>query len=126
MFEEVTVQSVDETVGGPFGPIEGALLVEELHMDGATEEKYFAPGYGEFFTSGGGDTEALALAVPTVAVDEPVPDALTTVEAAPSKSSQPPKPKIGRPRRGRSRSWRPGGWAGDRRDPAAGRTAHDR
>lgn len=81
VFEEVTVQSVDETVDGPLGPIEGALLVEELHMDGATEEKYFAPGYGEFYTSGGGDTEALALAVPTDAVDEPVPDALTTIEA---------------------------------------------
>ena len=41
----------------------------------------FAPGYGEFYTSGGGDTEALALAVPTDAVDEPVPGALTIVEA---------------------------------------------
>ena len=81
VFEEVTVQSVDETVDGPFGPIEGALLVEELHMDGATEEKYFAPAYGEFYTSGGGDTEALALAVPTDAVDEPMPGALTTIEA---------------------------------------------
>ncbi len=80
VFEEVTVQSVDETVDGPFGAIEGALLVEELHMDGATEEKYFAPAYGEFYTSGGGDTEALALAVPTDAVDETVPDALTAIE----------------------------------------------
>ena len=80
VFEEVTVKAVDETVDGPLGPIEGALLVEELHMDGATEEKYFAPGYGEFYTSGGGDTEALALAVPTDAVDEPVPDALSAIE----------------------------------------------
>jgi hypothetical protein len=81
VFEEVTVQAIDETVDGPFGRIEGALLVEELHMDGTTEEKLFAPGYGEFSTSGGGDTEALALAVPTDAVDEPVPVALTTIEA---------------------------------------------
>ena len=34
-------------------------------MDGGTEEKTFAPGYGEFYTAGGGDVEALALAVPT-------------------------------------------------------------
>ena len=39
-------------------------MVSELHMDGNRERKTFAPGYGEFFTSGGGDTEALALAVP--------------------------------------------------------------
>ncbi len=82
VFEEVTVMAVDETVDGPLGPIEGALLIEELHMDGNTEEKYFAPGYGEFYTSGGGDNEALALAVPTDAVDEPVPDALTAIESA--------------------------------------------
>ncbi|MBA2632837.1 MAG: hypothetical protein H0U86_07560 [Chloroflexi bacterium] len=81
VFEEVTVTAVDEPLDGPFGPIEGGLLIEELHMDGAIEEKYFAPGYGEFSTSGGGDTEALALAVPTDAVDEPVPEALATLEA---------------------------------------------
>ena len=34
-------------------------------MDGTTEDKTFAPGYGEFYTAGGGDVEALALAVPT-------------------------------------------------------------
>ena len=34
-------------------------------MDGDPGDKTFAPGYGEFYTSGGGDTEALALAVPT-------------------------------------------------------------
>ena len=38
-------------------------------MDGATEEKTFAPGYGEFYTAGGGDIEALALAVPTDAAE---------------------------------------------------------
>ena len=47
----------------------GALVISELHMDGSRERKTFAPGYGEFFTSGGGDTEALALAVPTDAAE---------------------------------------------------------
>jgi hypothetical protein len=35
-----------------------------LHQDGEREAKTFAPGYGEFFTGGGGAVEALALAVP--------------------------------------------------------------
>ena len=37
-------------------------------MDGATEDKTFAPGYGEFSAGGGGDLEAVALAVPVDAV----------------------------------------------------------
>jgi hypothetical protein len=73
VFEEVTVRSVDETLDGPLGPVAGGLLVEELHMDGGTESKSFAPGYGEFYTAGGGDVEALALAVPTDGASGPVP-----------------------------------------------------
>ena len=49
------------------------LVISELHMDGGRERKTFAPAYGEFFTSGGGDTEALALAVPTDAVEGALP-----------------------------------------------------
>ena len=74
VFEEVTVKEVGRTLEGPLGPVEGGIVVEELHMDGATEEKIFAPGYGEFFTSDGTDTEALALAVPTDALGTPVPE----------------------------------------------------
>jgi hypothetical protein len=79
VFEEVTVRSTNQTVDGPFGPISGALVVEELHMDGTTEEKIFAPGYGEFYTAAGGDTEALAMGVPTDALPTPVPAELTTL-----------------------------------------------
>ena len=82
VFEEVTVASVDETLEGPLGPIEGGVLVEELHMDGGTEEKLFAPGYGEFFTAAGGDVEALALAVPTDAAEGAVPADLETMTSA--------------------------------------------
>ena len=82
VFEEVTVVSIDQTLDGPLGPIEGGLLVEELHMDGATEEKTFAPGYGEFYTAGGDDVEALALAVPTGAADGDVPAELGTMTGA--------------------------------------------
>ena len=79
VFEEVTVRSVDQTLKGPTGPIEGGLLAEELHSDGKIEQKVFAPGYGEYYTAGGGDVEALALAVPTDAIDGQVPAELTTV-----------------------------------------------
>ena len=80
VFEEVTVRSVDETLDGPLSPVENGLVIEELHMDKSTEAKTFAPGYGEFFTGGGGDVEALALAVPTDAISEPTPVELVTLE----------------------------------------------
>lgn len=79
VFEEVTVKSVTETLDGPLGPIEGGMISSELHRDGSREGKIFAPGYGEFYTSGGGDVEALALAVPTDAASGAMPAELTTL-----------------------------------------------
>jgi len=79
VFEEVTVQSVGETLDGPLGSVEGGTIIHELHMDGATEDKTFAPGYGEFYTGGGGDVEALAMAIPTDAASEAVPTELETL-----------------------------------------------
>jgi len=76
VFEEVKVKSVGTTVDGPRGPVHGAIVAHELHADGTTEDKVFAPGYGEFRTAGGGDLEALALAVPTDVVGGSVPPAL--------------------------------------------------
>lgn len=74
VFEEVTVKVIGRTVTGPAGPVAGAITVEELHMDGTREDKTFAPGYGEFFTGNvGGDVEAMALAVPTDALQGPIP-----------------------------------------------------
>jgi hypothetical protein len=81
VFEEVTVKSVDTTLDGPLGPIQGGMVAQELHSDGTTERKLFAPGYGEFYTAGGGDVEALALAVPTDAASAPAPVELTTLSS---------------------------------------------
>lgn len=81
VFEEVTVSSIDETVDGPQGPVAGAIIVQELHMEGTTEDKTFAPGYGEFYTGSSGDVEALALAVPTDMLAGPVPAELETLYA---------------------------------------------
>jgi hypothetical protein len=75
-FEEVTVSSVGETVDGPLGPVDGAMVGTELHDDGTRSDKVFAPGYGEFYSAEGAhraDVEAMALAVPTDAEDGPVP-----------------------------------------------------
>jgi hypothetical protein len=81
VFEEVTVKAVGQTLRGPVGPIDGGLVVQELHMDGNLEDKTFAPGYGEFYTAGGGDTEALAMAVPTDAASGPAPAELETLSS---------------------------------------------
>ncbi len=81
VFEEVTVRAVGETLDGPLGPVEGGLVIEEVHMDGTKEDKTFAPGYGEFYTAGGGDLEALALGVPTDALAEPAPPELVALES---------------------------------------------
>lgn len=86
VFEEVTVKTVDKRVAGPFGSVDGAIVAGELHQDGSREDKTFAPGYGEFFTGSGGDVEAMALAVPTDALDGPVPAELQALSAAADKS----------------------------------------
>lgn len=80
VFEEVTVKSVDQTLAGPLGPVGGGLVIEELHGDGSTEAKSFAPGYGEFYTDSDGDVEALALAVPRDGAEGPVPPVLTMLQ----------------------------------------------
>ena len=79
VFEEVTVTTTGKTVAGPRGPVEGAIVASELHTDRTTEDKIFAPGYGEFRTAGGGDLEALALAVPTDALPGPMPTELASM-----------------------------------------------
>lgn len=73
VFEEVTVEQTGVTVTGPRGPVGGAIVVDELHLDGGHEEKTFAPGYGELSTGTGKDVEAVALAVPIDALPGPPP-----------------------------------------------------
>lgn len=74
VFEQVRVEKIDQSVHGPSGEITGAIEVMELHMDGTTEGKIFAPGYGEFSTgSPSGDLEAVSLASPTDSRQGPAP-----------------------------------------------------
>ena len=84
VFEQVTVKATDRTVGGPHGPVTGAMIGEELHLDRSTERKTFAPGYGEFLTGAGRNVEALAIAVPTDALPGPLPAALQRLDTGAS------------------------------------------
>ena len=88
VFEEVVVQSTGETLDGPFGPVEGGIVVEEHHSDGSTETKQFAPGYGEFYTAADGEVEALAMAIPTDTASGSQPDALTSAAESASAAVQ--------------------------------------
>jgi hypothetical protein len=82
VFEEVTVRETGRTLDGPFGSIEGGVIMHELHLGGSTEDKTFAPGYGEFFTDDGGDIEALAMAIPVDLLDGDMPEAVRTLADA--------------------------------------------
>jgi hypothetical protein len=81
-FEELTIIEVGQTMPGPTGPVEGIMVASELHDDGTTSEKVFAPGYGEFFSAHQGDIEAMALAVPADTAGAPAPPELETMSTA--------------------------------------------
>ena len=80
VFEEVRVKEVGVTVQSARGPVAGAIVAEELHLDEATSQKTFAPGYGEFSTGKGRDLEQLAVAVSADALPDPPPPQLETLE----------------------------------------------
>ena len=82
VFEELVVKKIDQTVEGPRGPVSGAVVMEELHLDESVSDKVFAPGLGEFDSSKGRDVEALALAVPTDAINDIVPVDLRLVSTS--------------------------------------------
>ena len=86
VFEEVTVKSVTETVDGPQGPVAGAMLVEEMLMDGVLEDKIFAPGYGEFRAEVVSESELInvSIGVPLDAVAGTAPAEVTQLATASS------------------------------------------
>jgi hypothetical protein len=104
VFEEVTVRSTDETLDGPLGPIQGGMLADELHSDGKTEQKVFAPGYAGVLHGRRRRTWALALAVPRMQATEPLPAELTTMSSGHSRSSTWQARGIGRRRPRRVRA----------------------
>lgn len=79
VFEEAVVTEVGRTVAGPRGPVEGAIVIRELHMDGGTEYKTFAPGYGEFSAGSGDNFEALSVAQPSDARSGGIPASLSAL-----------------------------------------------
>jgi hypothetical protein len=87
VFEEVTVRRTDLTVAGPRGPVHGAISVRERLMDGTTEDKNYAPGYGEFHAEVASLDELydLAVAVPIDALGTSVPGGLRAIDDGTSK-----------------------------------------
>jgi hypothetical protein len=79
VFEEVTIKETGRTVNGPRGPQQGAIVGSELHDDGTREDKFFAPGYGEFRSASPSELEAMAVAVPTDASAGPEPAQLRRI-----------------------------------------------
>jgi len=65
VFEELTVVERGKTLRGPNGPVRGAIVVDELGVDGGHSLKTLAPGYGEFLTRNDSELEAMAVATPT-------------------------------------------------------------
>lgn len=81
VFEETTVQEVGVTVDGPRGPVDGAIVVEEILMDGSREEKVYAPGYGEFQAKTTDELITVAVAVPTDSLRGRLPGELRTLQS---------------------------------------------
>lgn len=81
VFEEVTVKAIDQTVDGPHGPVEGAIVIQELLMDGTLEAKTFAPGYGEFLAETDTEFIIVALGVPFDSQTGVVPTTLSTLSS---------------------------------------------
>jgi hypothetical protein len=89
VFEKVTVKATGLTLGnGPRGPIKGALKTREDLLDGSSEEKLFAPGYGEFSARvpfGAANPEELtnvAVAAPIDRAGTSLPSQLSTMARA--------------------------------------------
>ena len=100
--EEVTISEVGVTIDGPTGPVEGCIIAQENHtLEGVYEDKWFCPGYGEFFSGVGDSLEGIGVAVPVDAAGG-VPAELTTiyddslaiVDAAPPRTGRPCRPRI--------------------------------
>ncbi len=80
LMEEVTIDEVGVTMDGPTGPVEGCIIAQENHtLEGVYEDKWFCPGYGEFFSGVGDSLEGIAVAVPVDAVPGGVPAQLTAI-----------------------------------------------
>ena len=81
VFEEATVTAVDLTVPGPRGPISGAIHIDVVLLGGFSEEKIYAPGYGEFEARVVADGELYNAAVgtPIDALPGAVPGHLKTL-----------------------------------------------
>ena len=84
VFEEVEITEVGKLLAGPRGRVAGGVVARELHLDGTSSDKVFAPGYGEFFSGHEGNVEALAVGVPADSVAGAAPAQLDSLATSAS------------------------------------------
>jgi hypothetical protein len=84
VFEEVEITEVGKKLAGPRGPVGGGVVGTELHLDGSSSDKIFAPGYGEFYSAHEGNVEALAIGVPADSLHATTPPQLRLLATAAS------------------------------------------
>jgi len=109
VFEEVTVRSADETLDGPLGPIQGGMLADELHSDGKTEQKVFAPATGSSTRPGEGTWRPLHSRSRQTQRPSRSRPSSRPCRVGHSRSSTGQGRGIGRRRPRRSARWRPPG-----------------
>jgi hypothetical protein len=80
-YETDEMVSVNAQAMTPAGPIDDGLFVKETLMEGGTEHKIWARGYGNVEDQSGEETLHLVLASRTDAPARPVPGPLQTIEA---------------------------------------------
>jgi hypothetical protein len=80
VFEEDRVVSTTETIEGPQGPIEDVLEIREELMDETVEQKFWAPGYGEFRALTPGEEDvSIVFAFPNDVQPDESPEPLTVL-----------------------------------------------
>ena len=97
VFEEVTVKERRPDRPRAPGPVPGAILVQERLFDGALEDKFFAPGYGEFEAVVATEDEHVTVAIAPshrpARPDRPA-GAVDAVERRPPHLRQRPHPEL--------------------------------
>jgi hypothetical protein len=83
LIEEVTIDQVGITMDGPTGTVEGCIVARENHtLEGVWEDRWFCPGYGEFFSGVGDSLEGIGVAVPVDAAEGGTPPELAAIHDA--------------------------------------------
>ena len=114
VFEQVTVKAAGRRVPGPRGTVDGAMVITELHMDGRTEDKTFAPATASSWPVAAASLRRSPWPSRSTRSAGPHRRSWPSWPAEPGPASTPPGPGAGRPPPRGSTPWqrRGGGFAG--------------